>query len=263
MYQRPSAPRPIGGVLDDSFRLYRASIRTWWLPSLTLVVLGSAVAIFALAKFGTATRKPAELLAMLRSPALWATYATMIVIQIWLYLAMFVGVGEVQAGRSGTIAGGLGRALRILPGALVAAILYLAATMVGTLLLVVPGLYVFGRAQFWPVAMAIDGQGPLAALQTSWRLAKGHWWRTATILTVLLIILAVLSTVLGMLAVSIAVVWRSDSITRLIVTQILSNAANLVMLPVFPAAVCAMYADLKLRVEGDDLEARLKDLPAA
>ena len=39
MYVRPTAPRPIGGVIDDAIKLYRASFRT----CLPIALIGSVI----------------------------------------------------------------------------------------------------------------------------------------------------------------------------------------------------------------------------
>ena len=42
MYVQPAAPRPIGGVIDDAIKLYRASFRTCWPIALIASVVSAA-----------------------------------------------------------------------------------------------------------------------------------------------------------------------------------------------------------------------------
>ena len=43
MYQKPAVPRSIGGVLDDSLQLYKASLPSCWLPALLVSLVTGAL----------------------------------------------------------------------------------------------------------------------------------------------------------------------------------------------------------------------------
>jgi hypothetical protein len=49
---------------------------------------------------------------------------------------------------------------------------------VGLFLFVVPGIFLYIRLLVAPVALVVEGAGPVSALERSWRLTRGHWWRT-------------------------------------------------------------------------------------
>src|SRR6185437_8568124 len=46
MYKLPTAPRPIGGVLDDAFGLYRDTFSRCWLLALISSVCSAAVSLY-------------------------------------------------------------------------------------------------------------------------------------------------------------------------------------------------------------------------
>ena len=67
-------------------------------------------------------------------------------------------------------------------------ILFTLAVMIGTLLLIIPGLILMVSLLLcFPTAL-FDRQGPGFRLTESHRLVWGNWWRTAAILSVGLII---------------------------------------------------------------------------
>ena len=259
MYQRPSAPRTIGGVLDDSLRLYRASARDWWLPSLLLALISTAAAIYYVLRLG-ARPTPADMFALYRSPALVLGMLVRIVIAIWLYMTMLASMAATATGEALAVAGAFGKGLRLLPAAVLATILSVLAVGAGVVALVIPGLYVLGRLYFWPAALSIDRPDALGALGASWRMVKGHWWRTAAILTVLTFMLFAMFLVVGFVAGLMAAVARPTALSAIVVIQGVTGVLNVVIAPLFPAAAVATYLDLRLRAEGGDLEARVQDL---
>jgi len=48
---------------------------------------------------------------------------------------------------------------------------------VGLFLFVVPGIFLYIRLLVAPVALVVEGARPVSALERSWRLTGGHWWR--------------------------------------------------------------------------------------
>ena len=51
MYVQPSAPRDIGGVIDDAIKLYRASFRTCWPIALIASVISAATVLYVVSRF--------------------------------------------------------------------------------------------------------------------------------------------------------------------------------------------------------------------
>lgn len=61
--------------------------------------------------------------------------------------------------------------------AVVASLIFGIAFQIGTVLLVVPGIIVFIKLQFFPFFIVEEGCGPIEALQKSWQLTKGMKWK--------------------------------------------------------------------------------------
>jgi hypothetical protein len=48
---------------------------------------------------------------------------------------------------------------------------------IGFFLFLVPGIFLYIRLLVAPVALVVEGAGPVRALERSWRLTGGNWWR--------------------------------------------------------------------------------------
>jgi len=96
-------------------------------------------------------------------------------------------------------------------------VLYFLATFAGTLLLVVPGIWIAIRWYFGVQAVIVDDLPPVRALARSAELVKGMWWRTFGCVAAIVLIAVVLAGVLT------AVVAAVDSppvyVTGLVVAQ--------------------------------------------
>jgi hypothetical protein len=66
---------------------------------------------------------------------------------------------------------------RVLP-AMGATALYFVAIVLGTVLLIVPGIFLSIRLFFGAQAAVVDGLAPMDALRRSNELVRGHWWQT-------------------------------------------------------------------------------------
>ncbi len=263
MYTRPAGPRSIGGVLDDAIRLYKAAARGWWLPSALTGLLGAGISLSVALTVGLTPQNPAAFLSQLRSPVVVGGYALLLLASIYLYCVIIGNLNTVFLGGEPRATAGFADALKVLPAAVLATIAWMLAFIGGFVLLVIPGIWLIGRLQLWPVALVAERGGARGALGRSWRLVAGHWWRTATIATIVALMLMVLSFAVGLVMAAVAAVSHGDVRTSMLVSQGLSTVMNVVMTPALPAAAVAMYYDLRLRREGDDLTARVGSLPPA
>lgn len=290
MYSKPTAPRSIGGVIDGSFSLWLAALKKVWLfifipqliaslnilvqyPSLTIPiqpqdvsalgrqslassVLSIVVGLISLAFYNGLIARTDDVAShgvMAFGAALgvgfkrWAR--TLLAVVIMVIAALPLGIFsvlvsmDVAAGRAPSLS--LVKALFMLVYALVLVFL------LGRVFLTLPVIMVEGR-QAW------------ASIRASWNLTRGHWWRCATILTVLFIIayavffLAGLS--LGIFGVKSG--FRLDVITPkvLLGSQAVSLVFTTLTTPLILAGFMVMYYDLKLRREGGDLAGRVDAL---
>jgi hypothetical protein len=272
MYSPPSAPRSIGGVLDDTVRLYRGSFSSWIVPSVLLAAFGFVVAllsrVLATVYPGTlpaaGTTAVAAYATLARTPGFWLGFIVFLVIYLAVYLTVYAvvvaNILTVATTGQAKVRSNFKAGLALAPGVLLGFVLSGLAMGVGVLLLLIPGIYVWGRLQYWIVALVDERQGALASLNTSWRIVAGHWWRSTTILTVWVIIMVVLFFVIGMIAGMAAATAKGDAAGLQLVTQLVSGVLNIFTVPFIPCALVAIYRDLKLRAEGADLAARISKL---
>jgi hypothetical protein len=102
-----------------------------------------------------------------------------------------IGSGE-QIGVTDTLRAGLGAALSALAAILLGALV----TMLGFLLLVVPGVILAIRLLVVGQTAAIERPGARAALRRSMELTRGHWWRLLGMVAAVLVVTALGGSVL-------------------------------------------------------------------
>ena len=264
MYARPTAPLPIGGVVDDAIKLYRETFARCWPIALVGALIMGMFGIFLTIYVRNAGLGLTgfALLQVYREPPIWALYLLQSVLSLAFYGALIASQNAVAIGDAPL---SFGEALAIgftrLGRAVVAGIVWWAVIVIGMVLLLVPGFYFLGALCLWPVALFADDAGAMQSLQISRDLVKGHWWRSSTILTIAVIIILVFTMVIGVVAGVLAAILHRDIATAQLVIQCVSIVANVFVLPMIPAVLLVMYRDLKLRREGGDLAARVGALP--
>ncbi len=276
MYQKPTAPQSIGGVLDDTLQLYKASFASCWLPALLTALVSGAFAYFVVTVPLTSGLPPGNPFVTLvnRYKDLGPGYS-LGNIAVWVVTLVFSGmmianVAAVSRAETPNFGTALSLSLRRLLAMIGASILFGLVVGLGFVLLIIPGIYVAVRLCLFLVPVIVDSEGPAKTLGTSWRLIGGNWWRALTVITVLFIILLVLELVLGALTgvVGVLIGGRPTDTAHMLAKVSLATLAIGAVVRVFTAPlICAMgvalYHDLLLRKGGGDLEARLGALPKA
>jgi hypothetical protein len=258
MYARASAPRSIGGVLDDAIRLYREAFsRIWPLNVIAAVAIGLPTFLIVVQSANVRKGDAAAALAMVKSPGFWLSYALMMFIYLVVQSALLSALNTYAAGREPSLESAFGVGLRRLPRMVVAGVFLFLIIMIGLVLLVIPGIYLWGIFQLSFVAIIVDDAGAFESFGVSSRLIKGNWWRAATVFTVAVIIIMVLSFVGGMVNGLLAAVLGLGSMAALASQTVVGGVLNVFMIPLMPCFLLAMYFDLKLRHEGGDLAARV------
>jgi hypothetical protein len=126
----------------------------------------------------------------------------------------------------------------------------------------VPTIYFSAR---WIVATPIllaEGLGALDALRRSWALTKKHVWRAVGYLILLyLITFVVISLPVGLFQQIILIILPTSGIgLATAISTALSSAITVVWTPFYTCAVVLLYYDLRVRVEGYDLDLRVQQL---
>jgi hypothetical protein len=252
MYTLATAPQSIGGVLDSGFKLFTACLsRT-----------------FLLAAFGTLLSAPLNMAA----PWLAGTQSTgnvlALVLAFLILIALTLAVTGALIARIDAIAKGgdlplssaLGVGARRGPALFICGVCYALVVAIGMVLLIIPGLYLMVSLVFGLYAVVTERLGPIASLSYSRGLVRGHWWRTAAILTIIGIILIVLYIVLG-LVVGIVVATNPETVETGVepwyVSFVFAPLLAGVVTPLAYSLLLAALYDLKLRHEGGDLAERI------
>lgn len=244
MYQAPIAPQPIGGVLDGGFSLFRVAIA----PVFVLAVAGALVS----APFNRAVQS-----IVANQPGLTGYVIVMLlVVGVLAVTTIFTGavvsaIDRVAGGGRQSIPDALIVGLKRMPALLVSGVVYFLAVFVGMFLLIVPGIFVGIALLFFYMAVVVDDKGPIEALQYSWQLVRGNWWRTAALVLIILIVLLLLYFLLGIVAGIVIVLGTDYSIeageSPWFVDYIVSPLIVGVVGPLGYALFMSVYRDLKLR----------------
>jgi hypothetical protein len=272
MYSLPTAPRPIGGVLDDAIRLYRASLSRCWLLAAVAGVLNAVASTYQTLTIGelAATRSAqgaaavvSRIQAMEHSPGLWLSYLALLLVWLVIRAAIVIRQHAAAIGREDSIGSALASALRLLPNALITSIAWFVLICVGMVLLIVPGIWLWGMFQLWFVALYVEELGPVKALGRSWHLVERNWWRTTTVVSVALIIIAILGMTAGAVVGLFVALFHGNVASFTLATQLATGVISIFTTPLLTVVMLSIYYDLKLRREGGDLAVRLSSLQPA
>ncbi len=297
MYTKPAAPRSIGGVLDDAIKLYRdAFAKSWPLALIGEALIAAPLLVIRLQlaavpgvggnpmAVATNPAAAAAYMAIYKSPAIWLSYLAVMVLTFGLYNALIVQIDGFATAKPRTVNESIAAGVRLLPCAL---LLYLVLIVGLVLSMVCVGvvvgilgaahaavflrgvlvvafavalIYVLGRLFLAYVALIVERDGVFKSFGISWALIKNHWWRTATVYTVAIVIVYVFYLLIGALNALAFAMLHSTSGAATLVSQLLTTAVGTVLVPFFPAVLLAIYYDLKLRRDGADLADRVNAL---
>ncbi|HEX8062607.1 MAG TPA: hypothetical protein VF535_05275 [Allosphingosinicella sp.] len=168
----------------------------------------------------------------------------------WLLLNNLIGMtGSIAIllllfARDISVGGAIAAALILLPAYFVASMLSSAAIGLGTLLLIVPGLYLLGRlGPLNAVLVAETHRNPIAALRRCWALTAGQGWAIAGLILIVAVTAAIAvaaaASVLGILFVLVA----GQDLGRLLVL-IVRTAGHAAMITLLLVLGAALYRQL-------------------
>jgi hypothetical protein len=295
VYAKPTAPRSIGGIVDDGIKLYGSAFAKSWPLALFAQVLLAGPSLVLRYQMGglqvSATNPQAmqAVLALFKSPSVWLSYFVLLIVIAGSYNALIVLLDGVAVTKTESFGRSLAVGFRLLPrtilmfvvlglalavvgivGGILVAILSavlrsVSPIAIGIAWVVFAGLliYVWGRLFLANVALVVEDAGVFRSLSISWDLIKSHWWRTATVYTIALIIVLVFYFVIGFVnAALLGVTMQRNFGTATILAQLASIAGGTVLMSLVPAVLLSTYYDLKLRKEGTDLAGRVDALAA-
>jgi len=284
VYTKPTAPRSIGGILDDGIKLYRdAFANSWPLALCAQLVLSIPAFIMQYEFHGVLVTggNQQAVLSIFRSPAVWLPYLVGVIVFFGFYNALILQLDGIATTKVMSRGSSVAAGFRLLPRTILLFIVMFIALMgagvvVGVLAGILGGLhlsvmvgvlvvafaaiaiYVWGRAFLSNIALIIEDAGVFKSLGISWSLIKDHWWRTATIYTIALILVMVFYVIVSLVNGALAgAVLSSPFGIGALVSHVVSIVGGTVLMSFVPAVLLATYHDLKLRKEGADLASRV------
>lgn len=261
MYERPTEPQSIGGVLDSGFKLFRASFRQVVVLAMVAGFLGqlpSVMMTMMIASGGTPENSS------LLSTVMISLLIVMLVSMVF-FAAIVSRMHGAHAGREVSMGDAFGMGFSCMLPLLGCMLLYGIAIGVGSILLLIPGIILSLSLMFGPYVLIIERGGVLESLKRSHSLVWGYWWRTSGIILIAFFIMMVAYVLVGIVA-AIAIVMEPDAIASPLYT--LSEALVTALLgglitPLFYAMTLSAYYDLRLRRQGEDLAERIDAAPQA
>jgi hypothetical protein len=143
------------------------------------------------------------------------------------------------------------RALRSFPAALFTSAIYVALTSIGSLVFFVPGVWLWGMWQLWPVPLVAEGAGPTAALGRSWLMMRGIWWPATTLTTVVTLLAIALPLICDAVAGAVAALAGMSTSPAQHAALVAWGVSAAFTAPLLPAALVAIHvAQLRGRAGG-------------
>ncbi len=249
--------RPVSATVGGVIELTRHSLAHSWLPAMLVSFLWVGLLVrplLALNPQDDVLQLATQLQELLFAPSFGYALLAVSVLSVLPYCAIVACVHAVATG--GTAGGaGLPLALRVFPAALVAATLFMVLTSVGTLVFIVPGVYLWGMWQLWIVVIVVERCGPLRALERSWQLSRGSWWFSVTLVTVTALLSMAPLVLFDLVFPWFTLAFGLAGTQALIASLIGFGVAAILVLPLVPAALVAVYLLLCNRQAGSAVEA--------
>jgi hypothetical protein len=266
---RPDQPQSIGGVLDTTFQLYKASIGKVWMLCV-MGAVGSVIStIYVLVNMPALpdSADPGARLELFSMPGYVVSVLGTMLLSMWSVGAVYLRMHAVGTDVPMGLREALVASIKRVPLMIVMAIVFLIVVTLGLLLLVIPGIILLVSLILSFNLLLIEGKGPIASLTGSHRLIWGNWWRTVVVLSVGMLVILVLYFAVAMIggfALPLFGIGTDDPLLfAMVVNIVVSFAAALTITPFYAAILVALYWDLKLRKEGGDLAARVSALGTA
>lgn len=271
------SPRGIGRIIDDAFELYRANFST--------IALGAAIVLFPVALLvglsqvfytrGLLAVVPGIIDGSLEfteitSVQLWASLSNVVaplllVSRIYISSAVLTAAPAMLSGRSFTVKeflkGGLARFWWLL----LISVVVSAAVSAGTLVFVIPGIFLWARLSVARVTCVVEAVPLDRAVSRSWALTSGRFWRTLLFAVGLAVLTVTLESAVDSPAVLRQIfssitdpeaLFAQMSVGWKVLEGVLSAVALSLVYPFAELAWFFYYLDLRSRHEGMDLVAR-------
>jgi membrane-anchored glycerophosphoryl diester phosphodiesterase (GDPDase) len=265
----PERPLPlrqmgIGELIDGSIKLYR---RDWLalmgIVAFVLVPVTFVEAVVAQNVLGSAFESPfpsQETANQLVIVSVVFLAVQFLIVQPFLIAAVARAAADAYLGERVTIGRTYRFALSRLPAILWITILSSVLTIIGFILLIIPGIIIAIRLALAPPVFVVEDVRGTKAIGRSWRLTAGHTWRVLGTL-----VLSGLIATIGASIITIPTEFIAQSMgpDGWLVSTFGSTLASVLIEPFSMLIVVLLYFDLRVRKEGYDIEVMARELAPA
>jgi hypothetical protein len=248
----PTQLRPlgIGEVLDAGLKVYRARFGTMLKAVAVVTVPVQVLSIVIQLSLPDGSDNASDA---------WATIAGFLVIVVIGVMssalasaACFKAVSDTYLGTSTDWAGSLRYGYKRLGSLIWLTLLNTVLLIVGFLLCIVPGVWLYGAWSVAVPALLLEDARGRRALGRSFALVRGRWWPVAGTLFLANLLTVAVGFGFGVLAVPVLLT-GSDFASEL-ASGVVTGAASVFTIPFVSAVVAVLYFDLRVRKEGFDLQ---------
>jgi hypothetical protein len=262
----------IGEILDAALKLYRGSAVNLWLIAL-VITLPTEIVIGLISKAslpsGVFAHHGTLYIDLSVNPGGQVSVVGSLATIVLNVLANLVTVGALvecllnsHLGRDSSWSTSLRFALPRLGSLLWLSILTTIGLVIGFILVIVPGIYLY---VCWCIAIPVlmfEGKTGTKALGRSNQLVKGRWWATFGALLASFVMIVIVYAVVVLLLQHLAVN-SENSVNAILILRVLFEIITFVLIyPIFAAVSVMIYIDLRTRKEAFDLETFADSLSA-
>ena len=261
-YVRPTQPSSIARVLADGFSLYRASIRSLYVPVFWIAL------VVGLIHWG---QIPYQSIGEGVSLGVghWLRQLASLVASIYMYGVIIAIVHYIASGAPRDVRSPIAIATRRFPALLAVFLLCGLAIFIGpvllTLLLLLLGLLLGTHVVFAGLLLVLvpmiflavalfassivavaEGHGPIDSMRESYAMVRGHWWPTFAVIAIATAISTAISFATNGIALSLTDLFDSIAVSNAVSTLIYAALWSVIA----PLSGCLMYGayrDLRLR----------------
>ncbi len=263
----PERPLPlrqmgIGEIIDAAVKLYRRD----WLALMGIVAFVLVPVTFIqfwltqvmLPPVGSTPSNEAALQFFAVSLVFFAVQ--FLIVQPFLVAAIARAAADAYLGQRVGVGSTYRYALAKLPAILWVTILTSIITIIGFILLIIPGIIAFVRLSLTPPVVVVEDVRGTKAVSRSWRLTSGHFWRLFALL-----ILSTLIATVGVLIITIP----TEVVALMLgpagwpVAALGTTLAAVLITPFSMLIIVLFYFDMRIRKEGFDIEVMAQELAPA
>jgi hypothetical protein len=145
-------------------------------------------------------------------------------------------------------------ALRRLPALVSLSILTAILVGLGTILFIIPGIYLYVAFAVAVPVLLVEGANPARALGRSRELVRGRWWGTCGVSVVGYLLVSIVSYALVGVVVGIAFANPArNTVAGFVLNTLATTVGSMIATPAAAAFITVLYIDLRVRKEGFDL----------